>query len=149
MIKKLPKTAACAYLYADGHLIFKHERTDKRSIKTDWVTRHPASEVNIECAFTGRLIFSEYNLAPLLVARKITVHEHDVMQGSDKTKALNISIGHIYIHLAPKTDVYASTTITIQRMPDLLCDGFIHQPFTDEKWEDIEHLYYWGSCQIA
>lgn len=147
-MKKLDlRTLQTIYLYADGHAVLVHEKSDKQAGKVQWVEIY--EKFGPRCYFpSGRIIFSGFysfsaGLANLVHrAESVEAKAASVESGSLNTQSKGIPVGHCTI----KGKDYS---VSLMDLPGLISGEYIYQPETSEKWEDVKDKYSWSYHHIA
>lgn len=146
---KLLKTARVMYLYADGHASVVHERRDPKAGNIEWVTLHERLPVQVLSGFsgagaktTGRLIINREAIPLILSSQRIHWYAPEPRHGSDKSKAIGLSVGIIGLN-------FGSGYMHMYTIPDVLCGDITIQAGTSETWAEVKADRRWGSMNVS
>lgn len=141
---KLPKTAKCAYLYADGHAVIIHQEHHPKAGEVEWVEIY--EKLDISCGFEGRLVLHhpsyDKRVELILNAYRVCASEPSVNNGSENTKRRDIRVGSISIEFKDGKSLHWST------IPDLLSDGITYQPKCIEPL-NVDDCLFWCGKRVA
>lgn len=136
------KTCKCAYLYADGHMVLKHEKNDPDAGTISWVTIY--EHTGVKSYFSdGRLIVDAGALPFLLHASAVECKAATIKGGSDNTRRENIAVGSVTLR-----NGLEYSGLTISTFPGLISCDFTYQPETPETFEEIKEAYSWCGYNV-
>ena len=136
------KTADCAYLYPDGHMVIVHKKPDRDAGEVKWVTIWENIGIDIYVYGEGRLIIDPEALPFIRHADRITVKPASVDSGSENTKKLGIRVETISIQNLARNDSWH-----ISNFPDLISSD-IYWNAVSETFADVKNRHYWNDYKI-
>jgi len=138
------KTATVGYLYADGHLVLVHEKTDQDAGCVNWVTLY--ENVGIKPSFEngGRLIIDAGALPFVLMASRVAAGNAGLTHGSENTKSRGIAVQNISLY----NGVSDYKGFYISQFPDLISGAFKYQEDVSETFADVKDEFSWSTYRI-
>lgn len=121
---KIAKTAECAYVHSDGHVVIIHREKHPRAGEVEWA--EIIEKIDTHCSFDGRIVFHhpryDRRLQLALEAYGISCNVPCLENGSDNSKRKGIEVGHFEIQFKDGVNLSWIT------MPGTISDDLTYQP---------------------
>jgi hypothetical protein len=139
----LLKNVYVAYIYADGHMILWHRKTDRKTgINYDYATIHKTFPAALQFSQgVERLVVSAEAVPMLASAKSILAEPASTSRGSQCTKEKGIAVATLGLN-------YGKGYTYIYLIPELISGDIQIQNKYGEKWDDIKDNYRWGDMDI-
>ena len=137
------KTCRCAYLYHDGHVVLKHEKSDKDAGKVEWVTIYQSVGIKTSFKKPGRLIIDSAVLPFLSICSRVEVRPACDRNGSDNTKARNIAVESISFR-----NGIGDRPWFITNFPGLISSDIYFNDNDTKEFDPAESPYRWADYPV-